>query len=499
MLVHPRGRKSAAVRALLRNLEMPRAWSFTKADLPRAATSAFTLVSACTGRIADTHTNGAGTKGAGEAASGTRAGPGGQDGTPAADGKALDDAGNASLGTGPSVGAGVAVPPDDASAGESLSCSAETSDSSYPAYPTGLCTLGWPPPDAACSTGLTSCDGGACTDTAVDSLNCGSCGTRCSDPANVCAAGTCRQPPVILASGQDGPTWIAVDGANVYWMNSGDNGSGYPIRAQFVPVGQPSGTPSNAGAIMKVPILGGTPVVLATFLFPPGKAGQDAFVPGGIAVDSTSVYWTSSWSGEIFEVALAGGTPVTLVSGQNAPHSISVDSTHVYWANYDAVMKAPKAGGSAVALVSGLPMVSTIVVDSQSVYWSTANIPGSVGRVPLGGGNATTFASNQYGPIFLVLSGSNLCWTLACGAVCVPVAGGCSTFLPAVEQNYLASDGRYFYGWTHHSELAQVSLAGGSVSILTSTPQAFPVPIVVDDSNVYWTDSSAGTVLKMPK
>jgi hypothetical protein len=66
-----------------------------------------------------------------------------------------------------------------------------------------------------------------------------------------------------LASGQDGPSEIAVDSTSVYWTNYG------------------AGT-AMAGTVMKVPLGGGSPTTLAS--------GQTR--PYGIAVDSTSVYWT---------------------------------------------------------------------------------------------------------------------------------------------------------------------------------------------------------------
>ena len=64
--------------------------------------------------------------------------------------------------------------------------------------------------------------------------------------------------PTPLASGQNTPYDIAVDGTSVYWTDPG------------------------SGTVMKVPLGGGSPTTLASGL--PG--------PGRIAVDGTSVYWT---------------------------------------------------------------------------------------------------------------------------------------------------------------------------------------------------------------
>jgi cysteine-rich repeat protein len=76
-----------------------------------------------------------------------------------------------------------------------------------------------------------------------------------------------------------------------------------------------------------------TPTTLAS--------GQSAW---NLAVDSTHVYWTNSNGGEVMKVPLGGGTPVVLASGQAGPRDIAVDSTHVYWTNESPgeVMKVPK-------------------------------------------------------------------------------------------------------------------------------------------------------------
>jgi hypothetical protein len=57
--------------------------------------------------------------------------------------------------------------------------------------------------------------------------------------------------------------------------------------------------------------------------------------PGAIAVDATTVYWTSTHSsaGAVLKIPISGGATTTLASGQAGPATIAVDATSVYWAN----------------------------------------------------------------------------------------------------------------------------------------------------------------------
>ncbi len=140
---------------------------------------------------------------------------------------------------------------------------------------------------------------------------------------------------VPLATGQDSPRALTVDGASVYWTN-------------------------QDGVVMKVPLSGGIPVTLAS-------GGRD---PRGIAVDANSVYWTSTAGGTVMKVPLGGGTPITLASVQNTPIAIAVDSAHVYWTNNPGtVMKVLLAGGTPITLASGQGAPGAIAVDATSVYW----------------------------------------------------------------------------------------------------------------------------------
>ena len=187
------------------------------------------------------------------------------------------------------------------------------------------------PAGASCMSGKCVCPGNEtlctkmCVDMSHDASNCGACGHNCQ--GGMCVASMCQ--PVILASGQNSPQDIAVDGTSVYWVNFG------------------TVTNNNKdGTVMKVPIAGGTPMQLA--------GGQT--MPRRLVVDATSVYWTASNStGTVMKVPLGGGATTQLASAQGSPWGVAVDATSVYWTNWGGgtVMKVPLSGGAATQLASG--------------------------------------------------------------------------------------------------------------------------------------------------
>jgi hypothetical protein len=253
---------------------------------------------------------------------------------------------------------------------------------------------------------------------------------------------------ITLASGQDRPESIAVQGSNVYWTNSGD--------------------------VLKVPASGGTIVTMAS----------NQSYPGAIAVTADSIYWANSGAalddGAVLRMPLAGGGIETLAQAQEIPGAIALSSSRVYWTNLDGLnlVSVSFGGGGPTILVSGGPHGDTtayeaVATDDTRVYWaeniwtgtkttSVGQPRGTIMAMPLGGGTPVTLASRQSTPEGLAVYGPYVYWTDLVGLKRVGVAGG---------------------------ETETLAVAAGEETF---------VGVAVDAKNVYWTSSASnGSILAL--
>jgi hypothetical protein len=262
-----------------------------------------------------------------------------------------------------------------------------------------------------------------------------------------CSQGGCDAGMTVLASGEDGPTRIALDATRAYWT-------------------------AFAGSYVHACALGGcggVPAVIAT-----GQTNAE-----GIAVDSTSVYWDQNVNGTglvlscpVTGCPASGPTVLDEVAG---PGTIAVNGPSLFWvANpHGAVDECPITGcdgGATIFAGGGSSTYSPyfVVTYGGLVYWTDDETAGGIYACPLSGcaGNPAQIAAEN-GPLGLAVDASGVYW---------------STDSPL-------------------GVIRRCPLTGcnGAAPETLAVAQDRPFAVKLGDRSVFWTNRGDGTVMKVAK
>jgi hypothetical protein len=281
-------------------------------------------------------------------------------------------------------------------------------------------------------------------------------------------SGDVAPPPLgkvtVLAEHQ-APWGIAVDGTSVYWTNM------------------------NLGTVMKVPIDGGDVVTLAS--------GQQQ--PSEIVVDETSVYWINeadigSMNGAVMKVPLEGGTPAVVYQG--SPLSLAIDGGTLYWgalasAGSDTIMQLPAGSDQPETLIMGLSVPNAIAVRNGVVYFSNFGDM-TIYKGPVQGRYGTSLCSAGTSGVVegFAVTDTDVYWTTGEYTTLqkVSVDGGTPVSLTSEsrELDGIAVDRQFVYVTSPGTEtLFKLSLGGGQ-SATVAVGQNYPWRVVVDETSAYW-------------
>lgn len=287
-------------------------------------------------------------------------------------------------------------------------------------------------------------------------------------------------PVRTLAEGLDTPTQLVLDGDFLYWVNT-----------------------SSHGSVMRVAKTGGLPQVLAT----------EQVFPVSLVVDAYDVYWTTTGinaaTGQVMRVAKTAGEPVAVASGLNWPSDLAGDSDYLYWRDdYQGLQRIAKHGGvEPELLVASQTLSGAIAIDDTRVYFDEVSVSGSVGAiraVPKVGGPVADIASlPNWFIATLVVDGDDVYWhnggvDSLWHAKTTGDVPATAVFSSDLEMRYIAVTKDVLFITQMGEPFApgaihQIPRNGGRDRLVTPRDVGL-WGIAVDDTAIYWTNLSKGTL-----
>jgi hypothetical protein len=144
-----------------------------------------------------------------------------------------------------------------------------------------------------------------------------------------------------------------------------------------------------------------------------------------------------------------------------------------------------------MTLATGLTEPFAIAVDSTSVYVADGS-DGTVRKLPLAGGTPATLSNQVEGgpPRGFAVGPTAVYWGSMSGLNSaldsVPIEGGATTSVPAGSVDSIATDESRVY-WADYMVINSALVTGGPVvPVITGVND--PQAVVVDATNVYWSD-----------
>jgi hypothetical protein len=168
---------------------------------------------------------------------------------------------------------------------------------------------------------------------------------------------------------------LIADGSYLYWVRDLN-----PQNGPFV-----------SGAILRLPLGGGAPLLLASNLVGVGAAST--------ALDANNLYFTSWEAGTVSEVPINGGTVKPIATGYTEPSSLVRNGTTLFWLTFDHTYSLDLAADAGTAVIisnngsssdpSDHAIPSYLAVTNNSLYWNL----GGLGRSTLQGTNMMTISA----------------------------------------------------------------------------------------------------------
>jgi hypothetical protein len=227
-----------------------------------------------------------------------------------------------------------------------------------------------------------------------------------------------------------------------------------------------------------------------------------------MAVDSTSIYWTSLTNGQVLKANKDGSSPTVLSTvPYSLPFAMTIDDAGVYWGDNRSdgpIARCAKGGcdSDAAALAPDVTTAFSLALDDKNVYFAE-EVVGAIGRVPKTGGTPFFIATNIGNAWAVATDNTSVFFTDGTNIATVPTstvgvpsdtadAGTFSTLYQAANNALglvVAADGKIY--WTENNEtggaIKSIPKTGASVANVLASNESFPAFVAVDDANVYWT------------